>query len=72
MEGNQSSTENNKDKEAPPKEYHEQITDPKEVKALEDFKHSIATITDKKDKSVLDPFVILNNDFLINFLRARK
>ena len=53
-------------------EYHEEITDPKEIKILEDFKHSIATITDKKDKAVLDPFVLLDNDFLIHFLRARK
>lgn len=53
-------------------EYHESITDPNEIKLLEDFKHSIATITDKKDKAVLDPFVLLNNDFLICFLRARK
>ena len=53
-------------------EYHESITDPKEIKILEEFKHSIATITDKKDKAVLDPFVLLNNDFLIHFLRARK
>lgn len=59
-------------KEEKPKEYHEEITDPKEIKALEDFKHSIATITDKKDKLVLDPFVLLDNDFLIHFLRARK
>ena len=53
-------------------EYHEEITDPNELKILEDFKHSIATITDKKDKLVLDPFVLLDNDFLIHFLRARK
>ena len=55
-----------------PVEYHEEITDPKELKLLEDYKHSIATITDKKDKAVLDPFVLLDNDFLIHFLRARK
>ena len=59
-------------KEEPPKEYHEVITDPKETEALEQFKHSIATITDKKDKAVLNPFVLLDNDFLIHFLRARK
>ena len=54
------------------KEFHEEITDPKEKEALEQFKNSIATITDKKDKAVLDPFVLLDNDFLIHFLRARK
>ena len=53
-------------------EYHESITDPNELKILEDFKHSIATITDRKDKAVLNPFVLLDNDFLIHFLRARK
>ena len=53
-------------------EYHESITDPNELKILEDFKHSIATITNKKDKAVLNPFVLLDNDFLICFLRARK
>ena len=61
-----------KPKEVKEIEYHEQITDPVELKTLEDFKHSIATITDKKDKAVLDPFVLLDNDFLILFLRARK
>jgi len=53
-------------------EYHESITDPNELKILEDFKFSISTITDKKDKAVLNPFVLLDNDFLICFLRARK
>ena len=68
----QQNKEKEEKKEEKPKEYHEEITDPKEIKALEDFKHSIATITDKKDKLVLDPFVLLDNDFLIHFLRARK
>ena len=72
MEGNQPKEENNKEKSESSKEYHEEITDPKETQALEQFKHSIATITDKKDKLVLDPFVLLDNDFLIHFLRARK
>ena len=61
-----------KDLEKKEVEYHEEITDPNELKVLEDFKHSIATITDKKDKAVLNPFVLLDNDFLIHFLRARK
>ena len=63
--------ESKKDKEKE-KEYHEEITDPKEIKALEEIKNSLATITEKKDRLVLDPFVLLNNDFLIHFLRARK
>ena len=53
-------------------EYHEKITDKEEIKALEEFKNSVATVKDKKDKVVLDPFVLLDNDFLIHFLRARK
>ena len=64
--------ESKKDSEKKEIEYHEEITDPNELKILEDFKHSIATITDKKDKAVLNPFVLLDNDFLIHFLRARK
>ena len=59
----------NKDEE---KEYHEKITDPKELEALEQLKNSLATVTDKKDKLVLDIFVLYNNDFLIRFLRAQK
>ena len=72
MDGNQPVSENNKEKAESPKEYHEEIIDPKETQALEQFKHSIATITDKKNKVVLDPLVLLYNDFLIHFLRARK
>ena len=53
------------------KEYHESI-DPKEVKPLEEFKNTIATITEKKDKAVINPFILLDNDLLIHFLRARK
>lgn len=53
-------------------EYHEQITDQKEIKSLEEFKNAIATITDKKDKAVINPLILLDNDFLIHFLRARK
>ena len=64
--------ESKKEEEKKEEEYHESITDPNELKILEDFKHSIATITDKKDKAVLNPFVLLDNDFLICFLRARK
>ena len=53
-------------------EYHEEISDPNEQKILEEFKHNIATITDKKDRDVIDTFVLLDNDFLIHFLRANK
>ena len=59
----------NNDKE---KEYHEEITDQKELEALEQLKNSLATVTEKKDKAVLDIFVLYNNDFLIRFLRAQK
>ena len=72
MEDSNTNKENNNEKAEQPKEYHEEITDQKEIKALESFKNTIATITDKKDKAVLDPFVLLDNDFLIHFLRARK
>ena len=61
--------DNTKDKK---KEYHEEITDPKEIKSLEEIKNVLATITEKKDRAVLDPFILLDNDFLIHFLRARK
>ena len=54
------------------KEYHEEITDLKELEALEQLKNNLATVTDKKDKAVLDIFVLYNNDFLIRFLRAKK
>ena len=54
------------------KEYHEEITDQKELEALEQLKNSLATVTDKKDKAVLDIFVLYNNDFLIRFLRAKN
>ena len=43
--------------------------DPKEKEALEKFKNSIATITDKKDKLVIDPYVLLDNDLLIHFFK---
>jgi tRNA nucleotidyltransferase (CCA-adding enzyme) len=54
------------------KEYHEEITEPKELEALEHLKNSLANVTDKKDKAVLDIFVLYNNDFLIRFLRAKN
>ena len=54
------------------KEYHEEITDPKEIEALTQLKNSLATVTEKKDKMVLDIFVLNNNDFLIRFLRFKK
>ena len=72
MEGQQSNVEKKEEQKEAQKEYHENITDEKELKALEQFKNCIATITEKKDKAVIDPFVLLDNDFLIHFLRARK
>ena len=71
MEEQQSNIEKEEKNEVQ-KEYHENIIDEKELKALDQFKNSIATITEKKDKAVIDPFVLLDNDFLIHFLRARK
>ena len=53
-------------------EYHEIITDPNEIKLLEEFKHSLETVTDKSDSEVIDPCAILDNDILIHFLRAKK
>lgn len=53
-------------------EYHEAITDKKEVDALNNFKTALATITDKKDKAVINPMILLDDDLLIHFLRARK
>ena len=53
-------------------EYHEIITDPNEIKLLEVFKRSLATVTDKNDAQVVDPYALLDNDILIHFLRAKK
>ena len=53
-------------------EYHDNIIDPQEISALEQLKNSLATVTDNKDKAVLDIFILCNNDFLIRFLRAKK
>ena len=72
MEEQQQNIEKKEEKKELPKEYHENITDEKELKALDQFKNAIETITEKKDKAVIDPFVLLDNDFLIHFLRARK
>ena len=72
MEEQQPNIEEKEEKKELPKEYHENITDEKELKALDQFKNAIATITEKKDKAVIDPFILLDNDFLIHFLRARK
>ena len=53
-------------------EYHESPEDAKEVKALNDLKNSLATITDKHIKNFITPDLLLNDDLLIHFLRARK
>ena len=56
----------------PSKEYHEEITDKKEIEALEKFKNNLKAIIDSKDKPFLNSSVLLDNDSLIHFLRARK
>ena len=53
-------------------EYHEQIIDKKEIEALEKFKNNLKNIIEKKDKPFLDSSILLDNDTLIRFLRARK
>ena len=54
------------------KEYHETPEDQKESKALFDFKTALATITEKNIKNLITPDLLLNDDLLIRFLRARK
>lgn len=54
------------------KEYHETIKDKKEEDALNQLKNILATTTEKKDKMVITPDVLLNDDLLLHFLRARK
>ena len=53
-------------------EYHEIITDEKEKKALNNIKNTLATITEPKDKELIKPEILMNDDLLIHFLRARK
>ena len=53
-------------------EFHETFEDQKEPVALNELKNKLATITDKKDKDLITPDLLLNDDFLIHFLRARK
>ena len=43
MEGQQSNVEKKEEQKEAQKEYHENITDEKELKALEQFKNCIAT-----------------------------
>jgi hypothetical protein len=54
------------------KEYHEVITDKKEIEALNKFKANLKLIIDKKDKPFINPLVLSDDDTLILFLRARK
>ena len=54
------------------KEYHEEIIDKKEIEALEKFKNNLKTIIDKNEKSFINELILLDNDNLIHFLRARK
>lgn len=58
--------------EKPVEEYHDSITDKTEIDALDKFKTALATITEKKDKAVINPTILLDDDLLILFLRARK
>lgn len=53
-------------------EYHEIITDEKEKTALKNIKNTLATIIEEKDKSLITPSLLTNDDLLIHFLRARK
>ena len=52
-------------------DYHEIITDKKEIEALEKFKTNLKMIINKNDKTFINPLVISDNDTLIIFLRAR-
>ena len=52
-------------------QFHETITDQKELDALKNFKNSLATIT-SDDRKFITVEVLTNNDLLIHFLRARK
>ena len=56
------------------KEYHEAITEKSEIEALEKFKIALKALIDKKDKPFLNSnsSLLLDNDILIRFLRARK
>ena len=54
------------------KDYHEDIVDKKEIEALEKFKTNLKTIIDKKEKPFINDTILLDNDALIHFLRARK
>lgn len=53
------------------KEYHE-TTDKKEVEALDKFRKALNEIKDPKDKDLINPNILADNDMLIHFLRARK
>ena len=55
-----------------PFKYHETLVDDKEAKSLNDFKTALATITEKSIKNLINPDLLLNDDLLIHFLRARK
>ena len=53
-------------------DFHESITDKKEIEALEKFKANLKEIINKKDKAFINPLILSDNDTLILFLRARK
>ena len=49
-------------------QFHETITDQKELDALKNFKNSLATIT-SDDRKFITVEVLTNNDLLIHFLK---
>ena len=52
-------------------QFHETITDQKELDALKNFKNSLATIT-SDDRKFITVEVLTNNDLLIHFLNLLK
>ena len=64
--------EKKEEKEIEIEEYHETITDPNEIKLLEEFKQNFSKITEKKDLEVIDQKAISDNDIMIHFLRKNK
>ena len=53
-------------------DFHESITDKKEIEALDKFKANLKEIINKKEKDFINPLILSDNDTLILFLRARK
>ena len=53
-------------------DFHESITDKKEIEALDKLKANLKEIINKKEKDFINPLILSDNDTLILFLRARK